>query len=279
MIVGKKESARGSKTQSMLVQFVLEPLWQAYHTALELKVSKGTLEEVIKDLQILLQSVKILLAIYVEVANPKDMHFPLTLYLISSKELANYTLIVNAMSGHSSATYCLCKDGVGDQQLQKTLNYACGNGADWSAILQKGGCYNSNTVKDHYSNAVNNYFLRKGQAQGSCDFLGTATVGANPPPNVALTCNFPSSSTGTSTCTTPTGTTIGSTTESTPTIVISRMWHVFLMLYIRLPGNNESGQHLHGGFDSHLNLTSSAKVSPKFHRSSRSGTKPNTGIG
>ncbi|KAK8674286.1 hypothetical protein V6N13_112580 [Hibiscus sabdariffa] len=116
MIVGKKESAGGSKAQAMLVQFVLEPLWQAYHTALELK-------------------------------------------------------------------------------LQKTLNYACGNGANCSAILQKGGCYNPNTVKDHYNNAVNNYFLRKGQAQGSCDFLGTATVSVNPPPNVALTCNFPSSST------------------------------------------------------------------------------------
>ncbi|KAK8522844.1 hypothetical protein V6N12_056539 [Hibiscus sabdariffa] len=122
-----------------------------------------------------------------------------------------------AMSGHSSATYCLCRDGVGDQQLQKTLDYACGNGADCSAILQKGGCYNPNTVKDHCSYAVNSYFQRKGQAQGSCDFSGTATVSANPPSNVASTCSFSSSSTGT---TTPTGTTIGgSTTGTTPTTV------------------------------------------------------------
>ncbi|KAK8523343.1 hypothetical protein V6N12_047866 [Hibiscus sabdariffa] len=128
-----------------------------------------------------------------------------------------------AMSGHSSATYCLCKEGVGDQQLQKTLDYACGNGADCSTILQKDGCYNPNTVKDHYSYDVNNYFQRKVQAQGSCDFSGTATVSASPPPNVASTYSFPSSSTGTSTCTAPTGTTIGSTTESTPTAVISRV--------------------------------------------------------
>ncbi|KAK8626412.1 hypothetical protein V6N13_134057 [Hibiscus sabdariffa] len=44
----------GSKAQAMVVQFVLEPLWQAYNAALESKVSKEILEEVIKDLQILL---------------------------------------------------------------------------------------------------------------------------------------------------------------------------------------------------------------------------------
>ncbi|KAK8493269.1 hypothetical protein V6N12_055788 [Hibiscus sabdariffa] len=96
MTVGKKESAGGRKAQAMFVQFVLEPLWQTYHAALELKVSKGILEEVIKDLQILLQAVKILVAIHVEVANPKDMHSLLTLYLVSvAKGIANYTLIAN----------------------------------------------------------------------------------------------------------------------------------------------------------------------------------------
>ncbi|KAE8683024.1 PLASMODESMATA CALLOSE-BINDING PROTEIN 4 [Hibiscus syriacus] len=121
-----------------------------------------------------------------------------------------------AMTGHSSATYCLCKDGVGDQILQKALDYACGAGADCSAILQKGGCFNPDTVKDHCNYAVNSYFQRKGEAQGSCDFSGSATVSANPPPNIASTCSFPSSSTGTTTTgTTPTGTTTGSTTTGT----------------------------------------------------------------
>ncbi|KAE8654679.1 PLASMODESMATA CALLOSE-BINDING PROTEIN 3 [Hibiscus syriacus] len=127
-----------------------------------------------------------------------------------------------AMTGHSSATYCLCKDGVGDQQLQKTLDYACGAGADCSAILQKGGCYNPNTVKDHCNYAVNSYFQRKGQAQDSCDFSGTAAVSPNPPPNVASTCSFPSSGTGAANTgtTTQTGTTTtGSTTTGTPTTV------------------------------------------------------------
>ena len=74
-----------------------------------------------------------------------------------------------------AAVYCVCKDGLSDQALQKTLDYACGAGADCSPILQNGACYNPNTVKDHCSYAVNSYFQKKGQASGSCDFAGTAT--------------------------------------------------------------------------------------------------------
>ncbi|WVZ11895.1 hypothetical protein V8G54_016425 [Vigna mungo] len=79
------------------------------------------------------------------------------------------------------ALYCVCKDGVGDQALQKAIDYACGAGADCSPILQNGVCYQPNTVKDHCNYAVNSYFQRKGQAQGSCDFAGAATPSQNPP--------------------------------------------------------------------------------------------------
>ncbi|XP_022775768.1 PLASMODESMATA CALLOSE-BINDING PROTEIN 3-like isoform X2 [Durio zibethinus] len=128
-----------------------------------------------------------------------------------------------AMTGHSSASYCLCKDGVGDQALQKTLDYACGAGADCTAILQNGGCYSPNTVRDHCNYAVNSYFQRKGEVNGSCDFSGTASISATPPSNVASTCNFPSSSTSTSTTagtpsTTPTTGTTNGTTTGTPTV-------------------------------------------------------------
>ncbi|XVE85747.1 hypothetical protein DITRI_Ditri17bG0115800 [Diplodiscus trichospermus] len=86
-----------------------------------------------------------------------------------------------AMTGYSSASYCLCKDGVGDQALQKALDYACGAGADCTPIQQNGACYNPNTLKDHCSYAVNSYFQKKAQAGGSCDFSGTATINPNPP--------------------------------------------------------------------------------------------------
>ncbi|XVF03216.1 hypothetical protein REPUB_Repub04eG0242300 [Reevesia pubescens] len=122
-----------------------------------------------------------------------------------------------AMTGYSSATYCICKDGGSDQVLQKTLDYACGAGADCTPILQNGACYNPNTVKDHCNYAVNSYFQKKGQASGTCDFSGTATVSPTPPTNVASTCTYPSSSTSTTPSTTPTTGTPSTTTPTTGT--------------------------------------------------------------
>ncbi|XP_044491912.1 PLASMODESMATA CALLOSE-BINDING PROTEIN 3-like [Mangifera indica] len=132
-----------------------------------------------------------------------------------------YLVLFLAMAGHSSALYCLCKDGVGDSTIQKAIDYACGAGADCSPILQNGACYNPNTVKDHCNYAVNSYFQKKGQASGSCDFAGAATTSANPPSNVAANCVFPSTAstttgTGNGTGTTPTTTTTTPTTSTTP---------------------------------------------------------------
>lgn len=79
------------------------------------------------------------------------------------------------------ATYCVCKDGGTDQALQKTLDYACGAGADCAPITQNGVCYNPNTLKAHCDYAVNSYFQKKNQAVGSCDFSGTATQTSTAP--------------------------------------------------------------------------------------------------
>ncbi|XP_028785594.1 PLASMODESMATA CALLOSE-BINDING PROTEIN 3 isoform X2 [Neltuma alba] len=141
-----------------------------------------------------------------------------------------YIGLLLAFTGHSSALYCVCKDGVGDQALQKALDYACGAGADCTPLLQNGACYQPNTVKDHCSYAVNSYFQKKGQAQGSCDFAGAATT-TQTAPAASSGCVFPSSAssspgtgTGTVTSTTPstspttgiTGTTPSTTTSITP---------------------------------------------------------------
>lgn len=68
-----------------------------------------------------------------------------------------------------------------DVALQKTLDYACGAGADCIPIHQNGVCWNPNTVRAHCSYAANGYFQRKGQAQGACDFSGTATLTTTDP--------------------------------------------------------------------------------------------------
>ncbi|WJX95591.1 hypothetical protein P8452_76890 [Trifolium repens] len=117
----------------------------------------------------------------------------------------------------SSANWCVCKDGA-DTILQKTLDYACGAGADCNPLHQNAPCFQPNTVRAHCSYAVNSFFQKKGQAQGTCDFAGTATVTASDPS--VSGCVYPSSASGagTSTTTPVSGTTPSmGTTPSTGT--------------------------------------------------------------
>uniref|UniRef100_A0A5B7BJW8 Putative PLASMODESMATA CALLOSE-BINDING PROTEIN 3 n=1 Tax=Davidia involucrata TaxID=16924 RepID=A0A5B7BJW8_DAVIN len=126
-----------------------------------------------------------------------------------------FVVLLLAIAGHSSgATWCVCKEG-NDAALQKTLDYACGAGADCTLIHQNGACYNPNTLRAHCNYAVNSYFQKKGQAQGSCDFAGTATVTASDPSTAG--CVYPTSASSTPVTTTPTTTpTTPTTTPTTP---------------------------------------------------------------
>ncbi|GMH01790.1 hypothetical protein Nepgr_003629 [Nepenthes gracilis] len=129
---------------------------------------------------------------------------------------------------YSSATYCLCLDGLSDSVLQADIDYACGTGADCSAILQNGACYQPNTVKDHCDYAVNSYYQRQDQVAGSCNFTGSATTSSSLPSTVVSGCTYPASpsqaganaTTPTSSTGTPTTTTTaGTPTSSTPTSI------------------------------------------------------------
>ncbi|KAG7021544.1 PLASMODESMATA CALLOSE-BINDING PROTEIN 3 [Cucurbita argyrosperma subsp. argyrosperma] len=127
-------------------------------------------------------------------------------------------LLILAMTGHSRATWCVCKSGLGDAALQKTLDYACGAGADCVPIHQNGGCFLPNTVEAHCSYAANSYFQRKGQAPGSCDFSGTAMVTTTNPSISG--CVYPSSASPVNSGTIPvsgTPTTTNPGTGFTPT--------------------------------------------------------------
>uniref|UniRef100_A0A3Q7EA04 X8 domain-containing protein n=1 Tax=Solanum lycopersicum TaxID=4081 RepID=A0A3Q7EA04_SOLLC len=81
-----------------------------------------------------------------------------------------------AIIGHSSASYCTCKDGIDNKILQENIDFACGSGADCTAIHTNGACFNPDTIKDHCNYAVNSYYQRKGASGASCDFKGTATL-------------------------------------------------------------------------------------------------------
>ncbi|XP_019447209.1 PREDICTED: PLASMODESMATA CALLOSE-BINDING PROTEIN 3-like [Lupinus angustifolius] len=93
---------------------------------------------------------------------------------------------------HSSASYCLCKDGVDSDELQKALDYACGFGADCGPIQPNGPCYEPNTVKDHCDYAVNSYYLNMHSVGGTCDFAGAATSSPTPPTKISTGCVYPS---------------------------------------------------------------------------------------
>ncbi|XP_074375007.1 PLASMODESMATA CALLOSE-BINDING PROTEIN 2-like [Apium graveolens] len=113
-------------------------------------------------------------------------------------KLATLIGLMFAMAvGHSSATWCVCKPGLNETVLQKSIDYACGSGADCTQIHQKGACYNPDTVPAHCNYAVNSYFQRKAQASGSCDFAGVAIISTSDP-SVAG-CVYPSSASATPT--------------------------------------------------------------------------------
>ncbi|XP_019199863.1 PREDICTED: PLASMODESMATA CALLOSE-BINDING PROTEIN 3-like isoform X1 [Ipomoea nil] len=121
-------------------------------------------------------------------------------------------LLFLAMAGHSSATWCICKGGMSDSELQTTLDYACGNGADCNPIHQNGPCYNPNTVRAHCNYAVNSFFQKKGQAAGTCDFSSTASITTTDPSING--CAYPSSASG-SGSTSPTTPSTGTPSTST----------------------------------------------------------------
>ncbi|CAH8389625.1 unnamed protein product [Eruca vesicaria subsp. sativa] len=114
-------------------------------------------------------------------------------------------LLLLAMAGHSSASWCVCKTGLSDTVLQNTLDYACGNGADCNPTHPKAPCFNPDNVRSHCNYAVNSFFQKKHQAPGTCDFSGTATP-TNTDPSYSG-CTFPTSASGSSSSSGSTGST------------------------------------------------------------------------
>ncbi|XP_062188083.1 PLASMODESMATA CALLOSE-BINDING PROTEIN 3-like [Phragmites australis] len=110
-----------------------------------------------------------------------------------------------------ASQWCVCRQDAPQASLQKTIDFACGAGADCNSIHENGACYNPNNVPAHCSWAANSYYQNNKAKGATCDFTGTATLTTSDPSSSG--CSFPTSASAVGTSTTPT---TGGTTGGTP---------------------------------------------------------------
>nr|ACF33186.1 predicted pectin lyase-like family protein with X8 domain [Triticum dicoccoides] len=80
-----------------------------------------------------------------------------------------------------ASDFCVCRSDQPTAVLQKAIDYACGQGADCTAIAQSGACYSPDEVASHCSWAANSYFQKFRSSGATCDFTGAATLSATDP--------------------------------------------------------------------------------------------------
>ncbi|XP_058756244.1 PLASMODESMATA CALLOSE-BINDING PROTEIN 5-like [Vicia villosa] len=87
--------------------------------------------------------------------------------------------------------WCVAKNNAEDAALQSALDWACGaGGADCRPIQNGGPCYDVNSVQNTASFAFNDYFLKNGLTDDSCNFSNNAAVTSIDPSHDK--CKFPS---------------------------------------------------------------------------------------
>lgn len=79
--------------------------------------------------------------------------------------------------GPRQELWCVAKNNAEDAELQSALDWACGaGGADCGPIQHGGPCYDPNSVQNTASYAFNDYFLKHGMTDDSCNFDNNAAV-------------------------------------------------------------------------------------------------------
>ncbi|KAJ9697759.1 hypothetical protein PVL29_007061 [Vitis rotundifolia] len=80
-------------------------------------------------------------------------------------------------TGNSSTVFCVAKEGADSDDLEKGLDWACGQSQVNCTAIQEGQpCYSPNTYQNHASYAYNDYYQKMRSSGGTCDFRGTATT-------------------------------------------------------------------------------------------------------
>ncbi|EER97492.1 hypothetical protein BDA96_02G383300 [Sorghum bicolor] len=119
------------------------------------------------------------------------------------------TVLLLLSSTLAVSQWCVCRQDATQAALQKTIDYACGSGADCNSIHENGACYNPNTVPAHCSWAANSYYQNNKAKGATCDFTGTATLTTSDPSSSG--CSYPTSASAAGTMTPTTGGTMGGT--------------------------------------------------------------------
>ncbi|OEL35478.1 plasmodesmata callose-binding protein 3 [Dichanthelium oligosanthes] len=109
----------------------------------------------------------------------------------------------------AASQWCVCRQDAPQAALQKTIDYACGAGADCNSIHETGPCYNPNNVPAHCSWAANSYYQNNKAKGATCDFTGTATLTTSDPSSSG--CSYPTGASAAGTMTPTTGGTMGGT--------------------------------------------------------------------
>ncbi|ONM59441.1 PLASMODESMATA CALLOSE-BINDING PROTEIN 2 [Zea mays] len=91
------------------------------------------------------------------------------------------TVLLLLSSTLAASQWCVCRQDASQAALQKTIDYACGSGADCNSIHETGACYNPNTVAAHCSWAANSYYQNNKAKGATCDFTGTAALTTSDP--------------------------------------------------------------------------------------------------
>ncbi|XP_057493835.1 glucan endo-1,3-beta-D-glucosidase-like [Actinidia eriantha] len=86
---------------------------------------------------------------------------------------------------HSNADWCVARSSASNDQLQAIISYCCGQ-VNCNAILPGGSCYFPNTLPNHASWALDQYY----KAKGVCLKLGDVSTIAITNPSFGA-CQYP----------------------------------------------------------------------------------------
>lgn len=81
------------------------------------------------------------------------------------------------VGGATVELWCVAKNNADDAALQSAIDWACGPGGASCGPIQTGGpCYDASDILRTASFAFNDYFLKHGMTDDSCNFANSAAL-------------------------------------------------------------------------------------------------------